>query len=47
MLADLVSVTTPEGIPLAGAYFAPANPDASLGVDAVLFLPRRHGPLLR
>ena len=40
MLADLVSVTTPEGIPLAGAYFAPANPDASLGVDAVLFF---HG----
>ncbi|MDE2803042.1 MAG: alpha/beta hydrolase [Chloroflexota bacterium] len=40
MLADLVSVTTPEGIPLAGAYFAPANPDPSLAVDAVLFF---HG----
>ena len=40
MLADLVSVTTPEGIPLAGAYFAAAEVDSSSPVDAVLFF---HG----
>ena len=30
MLADLVEVTTPEGIPLAGAYFAPAECEPTL-----------------
>ncbi len=40
MLADLVEVTTPEGIPLAGAYFAPTNASQSYTVDAILFF---HG----
>ena len=40
MLADLVAVTTPEGIPLAGAYFAAAGVSRSSSVDAVLFF---HG----
>lgn len=40
MLADLVEVTTPEGIPLSGAYFAPANVERSHSVDAILFF---HG----
>lgn len=40
MLADLVSVTTPDGIPLAGAYFAPADVERASPVDAVLFF---HG----
>ena len=40
MLADLVEVTTPDGIGLAGAYFAPAEVDRGSGVDAVLFF---HG----
>ena len=40
MLADLVEVTTPEGIALAGAYFAPSNSGRSYAVDAVLFF---HG----
>ena len=40
MLADLVEVSTHEGIPLAGAYFAPANAGRSHLVDAVLFF---HG----
>ena len=40
MLADLVEVTTPEGIALSGAYFAPANAGRSYSVDAVLFF---HG----
>ena len=40
MLADLVEVTTPEGIPLAGAYFAPATADRPSSVDALLYF---HG----
>ena len=40
MLTDLVEVTTPEGITLAGAYFAPANVGRPNSVDAVLFF---HG----
>ena len=40
MLTDLVEVTTPEGIALAGAYFVPANVGRSYSVDAVLFF---HG----
>ena len=40
MLADLVEVTTPEGIVLSGAYFAPINVGRSYSVDAVLFF---HG----
>ena len=40
MLADLVEVTTPEGIALSGAYFAPINVGRSYSVDAVLFF---HG----
>ena len=40
MLADLVDVTTPEGIVLSGAYFAPANVNRSPLVDAILFF---HG----
>ena len=40
MLADLVEVTTPEGIVLSGAYFAPANVGRSYLVDAILFF---HG----
>ncbi len=40
MLADLVDVTTPDGISLSGAYFAPANQGAPASVDAVLFF---HG----
>ena len=40
MLADLVEVTTLDGIPLSGAYFAPADMDSSYSVDAVLFF---HG----
>ena len=40
MLADLVEVTTPEGIPLSGAYFAPADVAQPTSVDAVLFF---HG----
>ena len=40
MLADLVNVTTPEGIVLSGAYLAPANVARSHSVDAILFF---HG----
>ncbi len=40
MLADLVEVTTPEGIALSGAYFKPSNAGRSYSVDAVLFF---HG----
>lgn len=40
MLADLVEVTTPDGIPLSGAYFAPESMDRSHFVDAILFF---HG----
>ena len=40
MLADLVEVTTPEGIPLSGAYFPPADVSRSHSVDAILFF---HG----
>ena len=40
MLADLVEVMTPEGIPLSGAYFAPANVSRSHSVDSILFF---HG----
>lgn len=40
MLADLVEVTTHDGIPLSGAYFDPADVDSSYSVDAVLFF---HG----
>ena len=40
MLADLVEVTTTEGIPLSGAYFAPADVSTSCSVDAILFF---HG----
>ena len=40
MLADIVEVTTPEGIPLSGAYFAPSNVGRSYHVDAILFF---HG----
>ena len=40
MLADLVEVTTADGIPLSGAYFAPAGQDNVLPVDAFLFF---HG----
>lgn len=40
MLADLVTVTTPDGITLTGAYFAPADVAPSPAVDAVLFF---HG----
>ena len=44
MLADLVEVTTPDGITLSGAYFAPApaptDAARSISVDAVLFF---HG----
>lgn len=40
MFADLVEVKTPEGIPLSGAYFAPANVGNSRYVDAILFF---HG----
>ena len=40
MLADLVEVTTPEGIALSGAYFAPSEVDVSRSVDALLFF---HG----
>ena len=40
MLADLVEVMTPEGIPLSGAYFAPAGVSRSHSVDSILFF---HG----
>ena len=40
MLADLVEVTTPEGIILSGAYFAPTSAERSGSVDAILFF---HG----
>ncbi len=40
MLADLVEVTTPEGIPLAGAYFAPDPEAQSHPIDALLYF---HG----
>ena len=40
MPADLVEVTTPEGIALSGAYFAPTGQGGSQTVDAVLFF---HG----
>ena len=40
MLADLVEVTTPEGIPLTGAYFAPADVPRAGPVDAMLYF---HG----
>ena len=40
MLADLVEVTTPEGIVLSGAYFAAADAGQSHPLDAILFF---HG----
>lgn len=40
MLADLVEVMTPEGIPLSGAYFAPKDESRPTSVDAILFF---HG----
>ena len=40
MLADLVEVTTSDGIPLSGAYFAPISTGRSHSVDAILFF---HG----
>ena len=40
MLADLVEVTTPEGIVLSGAYFAAADASQSHPIDAILFF---HG----
>ena len=40
MLAELVEVTTPEGIVLSGAYFAPASLGRYYSVDAILFF---HG----
>ena len=40
MLADLVEVTTPEGITLSGAYFAAKGGGENHPVDAVLFF---HG----
>ena len=40
MLADLVNVTTSDGIVLSGAYFAPVKVDRPHTVDAVLFF---HG----
>ena len=40
MLADLVEVTTSEGIPLCGAYFTPARVDVSCSIDAIVFF---HG----
>ena len=40
MLADLVEVTTPEGITLSGAYFAPTGTERTGSVDAILFF---HG----
>ena len=40
MLADLVEVTTPEGITLSGAYFGAAGDGQDRPVDAVLFF---HG----
>ena len=40
MLADLVEVTTPEGIMLSGAYFAPTGTERTGSVDAILFF---HG----
>ncbi|MXY47153.1 MAG: lysophospholipase [Chloroflexi bacterium] len=40
MLADLVEVTTPEGIVLSGAYFAPTGTKRSGSVEAILFF---HG----
>ena len=40
MLTDLVEVTTTDGIPLSGAYFAPAKQDNELPVEALLFF---HG----
>ncbi len=40
MFADMVEVTTPEGIPLSGAYFLPGRQDQSLAIDALLFF---HG----
>jgi dienelactone hydrolase len=39
MLADLVEVATPEGIPLSGAYFAPKR-GRPLPIDALVFF---HG----
>jgi hypothetical protein len=40
MLADLVEVTTTDGIPLNGAYFAPTVAERSCTIDAVCFF---HG----
>ena len=40
MLADLVEVMTPDGIPLSGAYFVADNVGRSHPVDALLFF---HG----
>ena len=40
MLVDLVTVTTPDGIPLTGAYFAPERRDDGLAADALIYL---HG----
>ena len=40
MLADLAEVTTSDGIPLNGAYFAPTSTGRSHSVDATLFF---HG----
>ena len=36
MLVDLVTVTTPDGIPLTGAYFAPERRDDELAADALI-----------
>ncbi len=40
MLVDLVTVTTPDSIPLTGAYFAPERRDDGLAADALIYL---HG----
>ena len=40
MIADIVEVTTAEGIPLTGAYFSPVDAGRSRQVDAFLFF---HG----
>ena len=40
MIADLVEVTTTDGITLSGAYFAPASHDKALPVEALVFF---HG----
>ena len=40
MLTDLVEVTTSDGIPLSGAYFAPTDTEHPHSIDALLFF---HG----